>query len=99
MNTYQAILTKFLPPTNYRGARIKAWCQAGSVTIDDPPELSGLDCHAEAVRQLCAKIDARCVKEYGEKVGRWSEKAWIAGAFPHNGRFADYAFVDAETDK
>lgn len=29
----QAIVTKFLGPTNYRGSRVKATCQAGSVTI------------------------------------------------------------------
>ena len=30
----QAILTKFLPATNYKGTRIKATCAAGSITVD-----------------------------------------------------------------
>ncbi len=29
----QAIQTKFLPPTNAKGARVKAWCDAGSITL------------------------------------------------------------------
>jgi len=30
----QAIQTKYLGPTNTRGSRIKAWCDAGSLTVD-----------------------------------------------------------------
>lgn len=29
----QAIVTKFLGPTDHRGARVKATCEAGSVTV------------------------------------------------------------------
>ena len=28
----QAIQTKILPPTNTKGTRVKAWCQAGAIT-------------------------------------------------------------------
>lgn len=35
------IKTKFIGPTNYRGARIKATCQAGSITIPYSYDLSG----------------------------------------------------------
>jgi len=52
----QAIITKYLCPTNTRGARIKATCAAGSVTIDYPHELSGMDCHAKAAYALLAKM-------------------------------------------
>lgn len=52
----QAIHTKYLGPTNSRGARIKATCAAGSVTVDYPHELSGQACHRAAADVLCAKL-------------------------------------------
>lgn len=52
----QAIQTKYLCPTNTKGSRIKATCAAGSVTIDYPHELSGMDCHAKAAYALLAKM-------------------------------------------
>lgn len=32
----QAIQTKYLPATSFKGSRIKAWCERGSITIDYP---------------------------------------------------------------
>lgn len=52
----QAIITKFLPCTNTKGSRIKATCQAGSIIIDYPHELSGMDCHAKAAYALLSKM-------------------------------------------
>lgn len=52
----QAIITKYSGPTNTKGSRIKASCAAGSVTIDYPHELSGMDCHAKAAYALLAKM-------------------------------------------
>jgi len=48
----QAIQTKYLSPTNSRGARIKATCAAGSITISYPYDLSGQACHRAAVDAL-----------------------------------------------
>ena len=60
----QAIITKYLCPTNHRGARIKASCQAGSITVPfeycaDPHKFAcdalraklgwGVDTHGEMV--------------------------------------------------
>lgn len=52
----QAIETKFLGPTNTKGARIKASAQAGSVTIpfEYGPETDGA--HDQALRALVAKL-------------------------------------------
>ena len=64
----QAIQTKYLSATNSRGSRIKATCAAGSITIDYPHELSGMDCHAAAAKALVEKlgwIDA----QYGGLLG------------------------------
>lgn len=51
----QAIETKFLGPTNTKGARIKASAQAGSVTV--PYEYQGVDVeHDQALRALVTKL-------------------------------------------
>lgn len=56
----QAILTRYLGPTNCRGARIKAECYSDSVTIPYPHELSGEEVHRAAALALIAKINKRC---------------------------------------
>jgi len=51
----QAITCKYLPATNCKGSRIKATCEAGSVTVgyhsgsDDP--------YRDAAEELCKKLD------------------------------------------
>ena len=52
----QAIQTRYLAPTNTRGARIKAWAAAGSITIGYPYELSSQACHRKAAEALAAKF-------------------------------------------
>jgi hypothetical protein len=61
----QAIVTKFICPTNARGSRYKATCQAGSITVSARCELSSDANHAAACAALCQKLDDRCRKEYG----------------------------------
>jgi len=48
----QAIITKYLAPTNTRGARIKASCQAGSITVP----YDGENPHEAACNALRAKL-------------------------------------------
>lgn len=49
----QAIETRYLGPTNFRGARIKATCQAGSVTVAYAYESGGSDAaHDIAARAM-----------------------------------------------
>lgn len=52
----QAILTRYLGPTNSRGARIKATCAAGSVTISYPHDLSGQAVYRKAAEALISKL-------------------------------------------
>jgi pyridoxine/pyridoxamine 5'-phosphate oxidase len=52
----QAIQARYLGPTNTRGSRIKAWAEAGSVTIDYPHELSGQACYRKAAQALADKF-------------------------------------------
>jgi hypothetical protein len=58
-----AIHTKYLPVSNSRGSRIKAYTAAHgtfkgfTATISYPSELSGVECHFQAVKALVAKHD------------------------------------------
>jgi hypothetical protein len=47
----QAIQTKYLSPTNSRGARIKAWCAVGNKTISYPYGLNIDLAHYDAAQQ------------------------------------------------
>jgi hypothetical protein len=66
----QAILTKYLGPTDTKGARISARCDAGSIMIPYPHELSGYDVHAAAAMALVRKLEWR---DYGK---------WSGGSLP-----------------
>ncbi len=56
-----AIHTKYISASNSRGSRIKAYtvnhgaCKGFQATISYPSELSGVDCHFEAVKALIEK--------------------------------------------
>lgn len=53
----KAIQTKYLPVTNFRGSRIKAWAEGGNqITIPYPHELSGEAVHKAAAIALCEKL-------------------------------------------
>ena len=80
----QAIQTKYLGPTETKGSRIKAWCDAGSITIGYPYEYSGMDCHLQAAKALQIKL-GWIGKAYGQLLG---------GALPNQG---GYCFVLAPT--
>lgn len=69
----QAIQTKYLGPTNSRGARIKVWAEAGAMIVSYDHALSAERNHVEAIRK------------YAEKwgwFGRWTiggaEKGYVA---------------------
>jgi hypothetical protein len=75
----QVIQTRFLCPTNTKGARIKATAAAGTVTIGYPHELSGQACHRKAAEALAEK--------FGWVGGKYGP---LVGGQLANG---DYAFV------
>jgi len=52
----QAILTKYLPYTNTKPSRIKASCQAGSITVSYKHELNLEENHERACALLIAKL-------------------------------------------
>lgn len=76
----QAIITKYLEPTNTRGGRVKARCEAGSLTVSWDHTLSTQDNHAAAARALC------------EKLG-WAAKDFIGGGLKNAYVFVDTKFA------
>lgn len=76
----QAIETKYLCPTNSRGARIKATCAGSSVTISYPYDISG---HARH-RQACHRQAAEALRD---KLG-WSGDL-LGGCLPSG----NYCFI------
>ena len=53
----QAIKTRYLGPTNFKGSRIKATAQAGSVTVSYDHALNLDENHAAAARVLMERLD------------------------------------------
>lgn len=76
----QAIETKYFGPGNVRGSRIKASCEADTITIPYPHEASGgvEGAHLVAARALCAKLG-------------WEPQYLACGGIPSNKR--GYVFV------
>lgn len=72
MNTRQAIQTKFLAPTNTRGARVKAFCRAGSMITPWDHSQDVAENHHEAAEALARRLD-------------WSLKGTGFGSLPNGG--------------
>ncbi len=52
----QAIVTRYLGPTNVRGSRVKATAEAGSITLSWDDALGSYENHAKACEALVAKF-------------------------------------------
>lgn len=65
----QAITTKFIGPTNHKGARVKAVAQAGSITVSWDYRLGIDDNHRVAASVLMEKFSWS-----GKLVGGWDHK-------------------------
>lgn len=74
----QAIKTKYMGPTDYRGARIKASAEPGSVTVPYDHALNPEQNHAAACLALAEKLDW----DWGEWIGGSLDSgdfyAWVA---------------------
>lgn len=79
----QAIHTKYLPPTNHRGSRIKATCERGTFTVPYPYDLSGDEVHRYAVHALLSRFKAEDIKKYGNTpFGRGWDRPFVTGFLP-----------------
>lgn len=61
----QAIITKYLGPTETKGARVKAKAYAGNITINWDDGLDVNENHYKAALALCEKLEWRA----GELIG------------------------------
>lgn len=77
----QAIISKYVSPTNYRGARVKASCERGSITLSWPDELSGEACHVWAKEQLIARFVKEDSERYGSEANPWTRPT-VCGQIP-----------------
>lgn len=57
---HQAIVTKWLGPTNHKGSRVKATCAAGSITLAWQHAFGQEDNHLRAARALADKLEWEC---------------------------------------
>lgn len=62
----QAITTKYIGPTNHRGARVKASCQSGSIMVPWDHALNSEENHRAAMWELAKTFR---YQEGGEWVG------------------------------
>jgi hypothetical protein len=72
----QAILTKYIGPTNAHGARIRAQCERGSITIPWPGELDIEAAHVAAAQALCEKFAEEDAARYGKAANK--RNPWLA---------------------
>lgn len=75
----QAITTRYIGPANVRGTRVKASCNAGSLTMDWDHDLNHEGNHKAAAKALVAKLG-------------WGG-TWAAGSLKSSGHWAwvDYS--------
>lgn len=94
--------TRFIGPTNTRGARIRAWLGsdthgAGAVTVSYDHSLSGAACHAVAAVASVAKFNAYIDTTYpGVDNAGFREACYLTGDLTLAGQTVDgrgYAFV------
>ena len=90
MNTQarQAIVTRYLCPTNTKPGRIKATCDRASIIITFPQGEDIVDAHAVAVRALLAKFAA----EDGATRSWPAFERWVCGGMPQSSKDA-YVWV------
>ncbi len=79
----QAIQTKWIPATNTKPYRLKAWCERGSVTISQPDEVTGERAHVYAADKLVEKFVSEDEKRYaGQRENNpWSTRR-VCGGLP-----------------
>lgn len=84
----QAILTKYLPATNFKCSRIKATCERGSVVVSYDSSYSDQRAHEIACERLIDKFTTEDAVKYGTKRAEnpWNRKRAV-GQLP-SGEYA-----------
>jgi hypothetical protein len=81
----QAIQTKYIGPTNTRGSRYKAWCDAGSLTVPADYSLEPEDNHRAVAHALRDRL------KWNDRSGRL-----VSGSLP-NGDYAHVFIISEQT--
>jgi hypothetical protein len=90
----QAIITTYLCPTNTKGTRYKASCEAGSITVSADDALNIDQNHIAACQALKDKLSKRNATRYGTKPEHdvWQRQT-VCGSFDGAKHMA-HVFVD-----
>lgn len=90
---FQAIRTRYHPPTNYKGSRYSATCAAGRIVVASAHELDNEGNHIAARKALQEKIAERNRTTYGTDPSkdRWLG-SMVAGCLPNG----DYCHIFVE---
>lgn len=82
----QAIQTKYIPATNTKHSRIKAWCERGSIITSYDTTTNDEDAHIAAAGLLVAKFATEDFKKYGTPHANnpWNRPR-ITGGLPGGG--------------
>lgn len=92
----QAIATKYYPCTNFKGSRIKAWCERGSIWISYPHEALQAFKHQLAADALCEKFAKEDLEKYGTPIEKnpWMRPKVGGGMPDHCGADEVFVFLD-----
>ena len=95
----QAIETKYICPTNTRGARLKASCGRGSIIISYPDEFNMEKAHIKAANELITKFNVMDALQYGKesvKSGKGWNTPFVTGQLK-DGTFVHVYITEAPT--
>ena len=85
----QAIITKYLPATNFKPSRMKATCARGSVTVSYDHDFNNDGNHFAAASELCSRFVIKDKSKYvASGANPWSGPR-IMGTLPNG----DYCHV------
>lgn len=92
----QAIITKYIAPTNFKPSRYSAACERGSITVSADHGLNADENHRAVCDALCARFTAEDVAKYGSSAdnGTWSRPK--AGGQIPDGRHV-FCFIPPRT--
>ncbi len=82
----QAIITKYIPATNFKPSRVNAKCERGSLTQSWDSGLDDGENHRAACDALCARFHAEDVAKYGTANDCGWTRAKASGQIP-DGRY------------
>ena len=89
----QAIITKFIGPTNTKGSRYKASCDRGSIIVESDHALNSEQNHVAAAQALVNRFLKQDAERYGTHVNPWSQPR-VHGGLP-SGELA-HVFTDSD---